>query len=582
MSISFMCRQSVTLLRVLAEHMGSDPVFFGVQVSRRLPGTISNAVGRGLRRLPSTVSQTAGQWLTGDAAGAEQSLRQQLSADHLSDIRARVFGEFALSLRMRREAGQFADRIRRVHRARSLRARIEWQAGRMTEAIGLAEEERLQSRLQGEAQVFQPGWRPTLPQKLPEIRSPKADVLFALTNSLPHTQSGYTLRSHAVLTSLQRRGVRVIGATRTGYPVSVGRFSWSGRDWIDDIAYLRDIPWNQGRTMAQRLSKQAEFTAALAAASGTQVIHTTSHFVNGAAAAAAARKLNLPWVYEVRGVLEETWAASAGSPEERKDARQSERYRLFRARETEIALEADRVVTLGSTMAAELISRGIPRERILVAPNAVSSELLRRDADRPPSAVRAENGLPTGGIWVGTAASIVGYEGLDILIDAVAEARRAGTDLRVMIVGDGVELPALRQRAESLGDAAVFTGRVAQQHAHELITALDIFAVPRRDDPVCSLVTPLKPVEAGGLARPVVLSDLPALTEALPAEAHSTVAPGDVTRWAEELSRLAEDEQTRRDMGCNGRRFVEQHRTWDAVGRAYTDMYRELGVGGLT
>lgn len=582
MSISFVCRQGMTLLRVLAEHMGSDPVFFGVQVSRRLPRSVSVAVGRGLRRLPSTVSQTAGQWLAGDAAGAEQSLRQQLSTDHLGDIRARMFGEFALSLRMRREAAEFADRIRKPRRARSLRARIEWQAGRMTEVISLADEARLQSRLEGEMQVYQPGWRPTLPQKLPEIRSPKADVLFALTNSLPHTQSGYTLRSHALLTSLQRHGVRAIGATRTGYPVSVGHFSWTDRDWIDDIAYLRDVPWNQGRTVAERLNKQAEFTAALAVASGTQVIHTTSHFVNGAATAAAARRLGLPWVYEVRGVLEETWAASAGSPEERRQARQSERYRLFRARETEIALLADRVVTLGSTMAAELVNRGIPRERILVAPNAVSNELLRRDTDRSPSAVRAENGLPTGGVWVGTAASIVGYEGLDTLIDAVAEARRAGTDLRVMIVGDGVELPALQQRAASLGDAAVFTGRVPQQQAHELITALDIFAVPRRDDPVCSLVTPLKPVEAAGLARPVVLSDLPALTEALPAEAHSAVVPGDAARWAEELSRLAEDTQTRWDMGRSGRRFVEQHRTWDAVGRAYTDLYRELGVGGLT
>lgn len=582
MSISFVCRQGMTLLRVLAEHMGSDPVFFGVQVSRRLPRTVSLAVGRCLLRLPSTVSQTAGQWLAGDAAGAEHSLYRQRSVDHLSDIRARVFGEFALSLRMRREAGEFADRIRRPRRARNLRARIEWQAGRMTEAISLADEAHLQSRLAGEMQVYQPGWRPTLPQKLPELRSPKADALFMLTNSLPHTQSGYTLRSHAVLTTLQRRGVRVIGATRTGYPVSVGRFSWTDRDWIDDIAYLRDIPWNQGRTLSQRLSKQAEFTAALAAASSTQVIHTTSHFVNGAAAAAAARRLSLPWVYEVRGVLEETWAASAGSPEERRHARQSERYRLFRARETEIALQADRVVTLGSAMAHELLSRGVPQQRILVAPNAVSSGLLSRDADRSPRAVRAENGLPTGGVWVGTAASIVGYEGLDTLIDAVAEARRAGTDLRVMIVGDGVELPALRQRAASLGDAAVFTGRVPQQRAHELITALDIFAVPRRDDPVCSLVTPLKPVEAAGLARPVVLSDLPALTEALPPEAHSAVTPGDVTRWAEELSRLAGDAQTRRDMGCSGRRFVERHRTWDAVGRAYTGMYSELGVGGLT
>lgn len=582
MTISFTCRQAVTLVRVLIEHVGSDPVFFGVQLSRRLPRTVSAAVGKRLARVPVPVCRIAGRWLAGDASGAEKALRQQLEADDSNGVVARISGEYALSMRMGNEAARFAERIQSPKSGRSLRARIAWQTGDMNNAIAIAERGRLHSRLASERAIFEPGWTPALPARLPRIEVPDADVLHMLTNSLPHTQSGYTLRSHAVLRSLQAHSFNVLSGTRTGYPVSVGRFSYQDRDSVDGVTYVRDVPWNQGRTAEERLQKQAGFTAALAVGSNAQVLHTTTHFVNGVAVRAAAKRLDLPWVYEVRGVLEETWAASAGSPAERQKARDSERFRLFRARETEIALEADRVVTLGMSMASELMNRGIPEDRILVAPNAVSHDLLRYDISRAPGTVREENGLPSDGTWVGTAASIVGYEGLDVLIDSVAEARRAGSDIRLLIVGDGTELPSLIQRAEPLGEAAVFAGRLPQKRAHELITALDIFAVPRRDDPVCSLVTPLKPVEAAGLARPVMLSDLPALTEALPTGARSAIQAGAVHEWAEELSRLEASEDERVEMGQVGRNYVECHRTWEAIGNRYAEMYAELGVGGLT
>src|SRR5699024_2614515 len=133
-------------------------------------------------------------------------------------------------------------------------------------------------------------------------------------------------------------------------------------------------------------------------------------------------------------------------------------------------------------------------------------------------------GLPSDGVWVGTAASIVGYEGLDLLVDAVTDARASGTDLRILIVGDGVELPVLKERAATLDDAAVFTGRTSPERARAYVRALDVFAVPRRDVDVCRKITPLKPVEAGGLGRAVVLSDLPALTEALPDRARTVFA----------------------------------------------------------
>ncbi|MDD7586817.1 MAG: hypothetical protein SPK00_12300, partial [Corynebacterium glucuronolyticum] len=44
-------------------------------------------------------------------------------------------------------------------------------------------------------------------------------VLFFLNNSLPHTQSGYTERTHNILTALIDQGVTVHAVTRLGYPL---------------------------------------------------------------------------------------------------------------------------------------------------------------------------------------------------------------------------------------------------------------------------------------------------------------------------------------------------------------------------
>ena len=49
-------------------------------------------------------------------------------------------------------------------------------------------------------------------------------VLHLLTNSLPHTASGYAQRSHSILVAQQQAGWEVLAVTRLGYPVQVGKF----------------------------------------------------------------------------------------------------------------------------------------------------------------------------------------------------------------------------------------------------------------------------------------------------------------------------------------------------------------------
>jgi glycosyltransferase involved in cell wall biosynthesis len=262
---------------------------------------------------------------------------------------------------------------------------------------------------------------------------------------------------------------------------------------------------------------------------------------------AVARAVGIPWVYEVRGQLADTWASTRGA-----QATQSERYRLFRDREAEVMRDADLIVTLGTAMKANIVGAGIPEGKILIAPNAVGGDFLEEPSDT--ASARRELGLKEDGQYIGTVSSLVAYEGLDCLIDAFALLAPRFPQLRLLIVGDGLSRPVLEVQARESGysERIIFTGRVPREQAARYHQALDVFVVSRKDLEVTRSVTPLKPVEA--------LAENPAaLSEALAA--------------------LLSDDSPRSAMGTSGRAKVLASRTWaanaGALAAAYTELLRE-------
>lgn len=573
----FFARQITNAVSTAAGHITDDRVFFGMQLARRLPGPASRLVGHALGRLPGDAGQAASAWLLGEETKAKRLVVNSRSP-------SRLLGEIALNLGLLDDADAIAQAL---PQATALSARIRWTKGHIDEAIAVLPDSSRRTRLVGERLSLQPGWWPevsssitTRPAGSQAKTAKQPAALHVLTNSLPHTRSGYAYRSHAILTTLRDTGHRVAAMTRPSYPVTVGRVSEGPIETVDGVDYLRQVPLRPQPTPTGRLSNQASWIATQAQDLDVQILHTTTHYVNGLATGAAAAAAGLPWVYEVRGVLEETWAAAGGNPAERAARRDSQRFALMRAKEIEVARAADAVVTLGETMRDHLVAGGVPENSITLIPNSVSEAVVNTDTTRAPAEVRACLGLPEDGIWVGTAASIVAYEGLDDLVDAVRLARSRGTDLRLLIAGDGVAMPALQARARALGEHAIFTGRVTQSEAIEHQLALDAIVVPRKNEPVCRLVTPIKPIEAMGLARPVVVSDLPALRELVPESAGLSVAPEDPEGLAELLSELAWDDGARKRFGRNGREHVLGTRRWKDIGQRYDEVYARLtGVG---
>lgn len=551
-----------------------DPMLLVVQASRRLPRRVTRTAATVLLagRPAGRVREVAGHWLAGHRDRAAAALP---GARPRGPLGTRLLRELAVEL----EAVPVA-----ALPAGPARARAAWRAGDLTAAVAAAREAgatRLAERYAAERATLTPRFAlpaSPAPRRAAAPGDPGAPrALHLLTNSLPHTQSGYALRSHAVLRAQAAAGVDVLAATRLGYPVSVGRVLARGTDVVDGVRYARLLPARMPATVTDRAARTVDLLRPLARAAGTTVVHTTTPYGNGQVARALAEDLGVPWVYEVRGLLEQTWVAGRPGPAARSRAEASERFALLRAQEAAVAAAADHVVTLSGTLRADLVARGVPADRVTLVPNAVDERLMTLP-DSGPRAARAALGLPEDGFWVGTVSSLVGYEGLDTLIDAVALLRARGVDARGCLVGDGVARPELERRAADAGvaDAVLFPGRVPAADAPRWHRALDVFAVPRADVEVCRQVTPLKPVEAMALGRPVVASDLPALAEVLADGAGRLVPAGDAGALADALDEVREDGAARDGLVAAGRE-VAAGRTWARNGARYRELYERLG-----
>lgn len=461
-----------------------------------------------------------------------------------------------------------------------VRTQLALAVGDLSAAIALSRSPRERDRLLAQRRLLEPGFTLPVERRTPAVRrlsttGERPRVLHVLTNSLPHTRSGYTARSQAVLAACRARGIDAEAVTRIGYPVTIGRFGASDRDVIDGVPYDRLRARRLAQWADKRLEQQVELTSRLVVRFSPHVLHTTTDYTNALVTQALAARHGLPWVYEMRGQLELTWVANR--PEAfREAAAHSERVALLRAKETELACAADAVVVLSGVQRDDLVARGVPSEKIHLAPNSADPALLNRTAT--PQQAQAKLGLPEGAMWAGTVSSLVDYEGLDTFLHALAAVRAAGHDLRGVIVGDGVARPGLEALARSLGvnEAIVFPGRVPRVDALDWYEALDVFVVPRRDTPVCRMVTPLKPVEAMALGRPVLASDLPALRELLETSGGGRLVGPAAGEWARELIALLGDHEARADLGARGRKAAGQ-RTWDRVAATLEAIYLDIG-----
>ena len=261
--------------------------------------------------------------------------------------------------------------------------------------------------------------------------------------------NGYSTRTAGLVGGLSAGGEDVVVVARPGYPWdSATDVSAPGQKRLErDIAGVAHI-FNPGPDLSSDrldhyLMDAADVYVREAQRNRVAVIHAASNYVTALPALLAARRLGLPFVYEVRGIWEITelsdkpwWA-------------QSDRYRLAVTLETLVVEQADQVLAITDQVRDELVRRGAPKSNIRLLPNSVDPNNFK---PMPPlGALRDKLGLTDESTVIGYAGSLVAYEGIGDLLAATKTLLVRGLDVRLVIVGDGKQLPELKKTAQELG-----------------------------------------------------------------------------------------------------------------------------------
>lgn len=405
-------------------------------------------------------------------------------------------------------------------------------------------------------------------------------VMYCAHSSTPYNTNGYSTRTTGLTAGIHHNDTDVYVVARPGYP-------WDSRTDVEAPTVGRHeeehdgVPYvfNQGPSwttegLVSYIHRAADAYVREAIRLRPAMIHAASNHVTALPALIAARRLGVPFVYEVRGLWEITelsgkdnWAGT-------------EKYHLAVTLENLVAGEADAVLAITSQVRDELVRRGVDARRISVVPNAVDTEEF---APLPEDTQTREHlNIPAGVPVIGYAGSLVEYEGLGLLIQAVAGLLDGGTDVRLVIVGDGKSLAGLQSQAARLGvaDRVIFPGRIPADEVPRYISIFDIMPCPRLPLPVTEMVSPLKPLEAMAAAKAVVLSDLAPLRD-LAGEGEERALlfrAGDADDLARVLQDLVSDKDRRLELGRRARAWTLAERTWDIVARtavaAYDDARR--------
>ena len=380
-------------------------------------------------------------------------------------------------------------------------------------------------------------------------------ILHVLDHSLP-LHSGYTFRTRAIMRAQASAGWDVAGLTGERH-YQHGVMPDQAEETVEGLRFFRTQSLPSGPPMLREWGEVKALTDRIVALHRQwpfELIHAHSPALNGLAGARAAKKLGLPFVYEIRAFWED---AAVGNGTGREG---SARYRLTRALENYVVKRADRIAVICEGLRSDLVARGVAADKIFVSPNGVDMELF---GNPPPPDTALAMGLGlTGKKVIGYIGSFYDYEGIDDLIAAMPLMK---SEAHLLLVGGGPMEAALRAQAEasSAKDRIHFVGRVAHEEVERYYSLVDILAYPRKKMRLTDLVTPLKPLEAMAQGRLVAASNVGGHRELIEDGVTGTLfAPDDPAATAKSLDALLGDTESWPTRKANARDFVAKERNW--------------------
>ena len=232
---------------------------------------------------------------------------------------------------------------------------------------------------------------------------------------------------------------------------------------------------------------------------------------------------------------------------------------------------ADRVITTGEAVAAQVRRAGVPAKRI----SAISAgvDTTRFHPGVSGRAVREELGLAPDAKVVGLVANVRGSKGHAVLLEAAKDVLRAFPATRFLIVGDGVGFDEVQRRVHDMGLAPYVIMTGFRRDIPEVMAALDVLVLPSTKSEATSQVIP----QALAVGTPVAAAATGGIPEIVrDGETGRLVEPGDAPALARAVLALLVEPERAREMAHAGQAFVRTRYSAEAAMAATTGVYEAL------
>jgi L-malate glycosyltransferase len=227
---------------------------------------------------------------------------------------------------------------------------------------------------------------------------------------------------------------------------------------------------------------------------------------------------------------------------------------------------ADAVVVNCESLARHMTEdQGLDCARVMLCYNGLDTSAFY---PLPPGQERARK-LPGHDLVVGVVCSLREEKRLDLLVEAFAKIAAPGR--RLVMVGSGIEQPALEAQISRLGIGSYCHLEPATSDVAGWLRSIDIFVLPSRTE---GLSNSLMEAMACGLA--VIASDAGGNPELVREGCTGLLFPsGDASALASALGRLAGDVALREELGARAAAFIRDRFSLQAAAQRMGEIYLE-------
>lgn len=295
-------------------------------------------------------------------------------------------------------------------------------------------------------------------------------------------------------------------------------------------------------------------------------IGTSPTFFAPMAAAALARKHNVPFIMEVRDLWPAIFVGLGV-------LRNRTLIRLLEKWELSIYRRATGIVTVTESFRNHLIARGVPDSKVFTVLNGADVDFWR--PVEPEAGLRERLGLTSRFVVL-----YLGAHGISHALARILDAAQMLRDLsriRFVFVGEGAEKDGLVRAADEAGLPNVrFLDPVDKEIVREYYGVADVCLVPLRAIPLFDTFIPSKMFEIMAMARPIVASVRGEAAEILRKSGGARVVePEDSHAIAQEIRWFYDHPEEARAMGNHARAFVVENYSRRSLATRYLEILRE-------